>query len=58
MFAEEGVKFWLIACEEKSDRFARAPAIYISGTYRGACAEIFQDLICAKPFVDVFLAVF
>ena len=58
MFAEEGVKFWLIACEEKSDRFARAPAIYISGTYGGACAEIFQDLICAEPFVDVFLAVF
>ena len=43
MFAEEGVKFWLIACEEKSDRFARAPAIYISGTYGGACAEIFQS---------------
>ena len=28
-----GVKFWLIACEKRGDRFARAPAIYISGTY-------------------------
>jgi hypothetical protein len=47
MFAEEGVKFWLIACEKKSDRFVRAPA-----------TEVFQDLIGAKPFVDIFLAVF
>jgi hypothetical protein len=45
MFAEEGVKFWLIACEKKRDSFVRAPAIYISSTYRGACTEIFQDLI-------------
>ena len=58
MFTEEGVKFWLIACKKKSDRIARAPAIYISGTYRGACTEIFQDLIGAKPFFDIFLAVF
>ena len=58
MFAKEGVKFWLIACEKKSDRFACAPAIYISSTYRGACTEIFQNLVSAKPFVDIFLAVF
>jgi len=58
MFAEEGVKFWLIACEKKRDSFVRAPAIYISSTYRGACTEIFQDLVSAKPFVDIFLAVF
>jgi len=58
MFAKEGVKFWLIACEKKSDRFACAPAIYVSSTYRGACTEIFQNLVSAKPFVDIFLAVF
>ena len=58
MFAEEGLKFWPIACEKKNDRFVRAPAIYISSTYRGACTEIFQDLVSAKPFVDIFLAVF
>ena len=53
MFAEDGVKFGLIACEKKSGRFARAPVIYIGGTYRRACTEIFQNLARAKPFVDI-----
>ena len=59
MFAEEGVKFRAHRVRKEKPSFcALASHLRRQHLQGGACTDIFQDLVIAKPFVNILLAVF